>query len=122
MVVQTEVTMKMRRHIACLLMIALFAAVNMGFAQDKKTPDNKAPAKKSEPINYKMEKPQKPPVTVQKTNDGARGIYFPKGSNAGVYAGGGGQAPSHFNPKGEKKVEGGVAWRFGKGGDKKDKK
>lgn len=38
----------------------------------------------------------------------------------GIYIGGSGKAPSHSNPKGEKKVEVGVVIRFG-GSSKKKK-
>ncbi len=102
----------MRQYVAYLLVVAMFGIAILGYADDKK------PAKK-EPIPFKVEKTQKPPVNVQKTNDGARAIYVPKGSKVGGYAEGGGSQPSHFNPKGEKRVGAGIAIPFGGSTDKK---
>ena len=47
--------------------------------------------------------------------DGEKGrVSVETKSGAGVYGEAGGKPPSHDNPKGEKKVGGGVQYRFGK--------
>ena len=92
----------MRQYISYLAVVVIFGSVSMGYADDKK------PAKK-DPT----------PVKVEKTNTGARAIYVPKGSKVGGYAEGGGSQPTHFNPKGEKRVGAGIAIPFGGSTDKK---
>ena len=80
----------------------MFGIASIGYADDKK-PDKKAAT----------------PIKVEKTNTGARAIYVPKGSKVGGYVEGGGSQPSHFNPKGEKRVGAGIAIPFGGSTDKK---
>jgi hypothetical protein len=104
--------MNMRQYIAYLAIVAIFGSATMGHADDKK------PAKK-EPIPFKVEKTEKPPVKVQKTNDGTRAIYVPKGSKVGGYVEGGGKQATHDNPKGEKRGGVGIAIPFGGSIDKK---
>lgn len=100
----------MRQYIACLVIVGMFGIASMGYADDKK----------KEPIPFKVEKTEKPPVNVQKTNDGARAIYVPKGSKVGGYVEGGGKQPTHDNPKGEKRGGVGIAIPFGGSTDKKN--
>ena len=102
----------MRQYVASLAVAALLASASASYADDKK-PDKK----NTTPI--KIEKAEKKPITVQKTDTGARAIYVPKGKSVGGYVEGGGSQPSHFNPKGEKRAGAGVAIKFGGSGDKK---
>ena len=102
----------MRQFITYVVMAAVLGIASMGYADDKA-----AGQKNTTPI--KIEKAQKSPITVQKTDTGARAIYVPKGKSVGAYAEGGGSQPSHFNPKGEKRAGGGVAIKFGGSSDKK---
>jgi len=59
-------------------------------------------------------------IKTEKTASGGRATIENKKTGRGVYVEAGGSAPSRINPKGEKRVGGGISIRFG--GSKKNKK
>lgn len=54
---------------------------------------------------------RKSAAKVSQTPSGVRLTYVPR--SVGVYGGVGGQQPTRHNPRGEKRIEGGFAFKFG---------